>query len=213
MILRYNKKIYYISLIILLVVFLVGLIGLNTSYINHFVVLIPYTLILSTILLLSNHREWNRYFAIFFLFTTISGFLVELIGIETGFVFGKYSYGQTLGYQVYKVPVIIGLNWFIMVYSSAMVSNIFRFGIFIKSLIGASLMVIIDYSLEPVSLSLDFWSWQYDIIPLRNYIGWFLVSFILHLFFQSLRLKKINELAIALFIIQYIFFFVLSFTL
>jgi len=213
MILKYNKKTYHISLLILVIVFLVGLIGLNTPYQAEFAALTPYTLILSTVLLLLNHREWNRYFAIFFLFTCISGFLIELIGIETGLVFGIYSYGSTLGYQVYNVPVIIGLNWFIMVYSSAMVSNIFRFGIFIKSLIGASLMVIIDYSIEPVAMSLDFWSWQDYIIPVQNYIGWFIVAFILNILFQSLRLKIFNNLAVAVFIIQYIFFFVLSFTL
>ena len=80
-------------------------------------------------------------------------------------------------------------------------------------LIGASLMVIIDYSIEPVAMSLDFWSWQDYIIPVQNYIGWFIVAFILNILFQSLRLKIFNNLAVAVFIIQYIFFFVLSFTL
>lgn len=213
MILKFNKKYYHLSLTVLIIVFLVGLIGLNTPYQEQITALTPYSLLLTTVLILLNHREWNRYFVVYFLFCVISGFLVELIGIETRMIFGDYSFGQKLGYKVYAVPIVIGLNWFIMVYSTAMVANIFRFGIFIKAIIGATLMVIIDYSLEPVAMALDYWSWENSIIPLQNYIAWFIISFVLNILFQSLRLKKFNQLAVAVYIIQYIFFFVLSYTL
>lgn len=213
MILKYNKRLYQISLIILIIIYLVGLIGLNTQYRDQIAALTPYTLILSGILILINHREWNRYFAIYFVAICIFGYLVELTGIETGLVFGNYAYGDTLGYKLYEVPVVIGLNWFLLVYSSGMVSNIFKYGIFIKSIIGATMMVIIDISLEPVAVSLDFWSWQNDHIPKHNYIAWFIISFFMHIYFQKLELKKFNRIAVALFIIQYIFFLVLSYTL
>lgn len=213
MILKYNKRLYQISLIILIIIYLVGLIGLNTQYQDQIAALTPYTLILSGILILINHREWNRYFAIYFVAICIFGYLVELTGIETGLVFGNYAYGDTLGYKLYEVPVVIGLNWFLLVYSSGMVSNIFKYGIFIKSIIGATMMVIIDISLEPVAVSLDFWSWQNDHIPKHNYIAWFIISFFMHIYFQKLELKKFNRIAVALFIIQYIFFLVLSYTL
>jgi len=213
MILKYNKRLYRYSLILLILFYMVGLIGLNTDLRDDVAALTPYILILSTIIILINHREWNRYFAIFFVFACISGYIIELIGVETKLVFGNYTYGDTLGYKLYDVPVIIGLNWFILVYSCGMVSNIFQYGTFLKSVIGALLMVIVDVSLEPVAISLDFWSWQSDTIPMQNYIGWFIIAFILHLLFQRLELKKINRIGIALFIIQYIFFFVLSYTL
>jgi putative membrane protein len=213
MILKYNKRLYQISLIILIIIYLVGLIGLNTQYQDQIAALTPYTLILSGILILMNHREWNRYFAIYFVAICIFGYLVELAGIETGLVFGNYAYGHTLGYKLYEVPVVIGLNWFLLVYSSGMVANLFRYGIFIKSIIGATMMVIIDISLEPVAVSLDFWSWQNDHIPKHNYIAWLIISFFMHIYFQKLELKKFNRIAVALFIIQYIFFLVLSYTL
>jgi putative membrane protein len=190
-----------------------GLIGLHTEYRDQVTITIPFLLILSAIIVLINHREWNRYFAIFFIFTYICGYLVELAGIESGLIFGQYTYGDTLGYKLYGVPVIMGLNWFLLVYSCGMVANIFRYGVFIKSTIGAMLMVIIDVSLEPVAVSLDFWTWQSGIIPLQNYVSWFIVSFILHIYFQKLEQKKFNRIAVGLFIIQYIFFFVLSYTL
>ena len=119
MILKFNKKYYHLSLTVLIIVFLVGLIGLNTPYQEQITALTPYSLLLTTVLILLNHREWNRYFVVYFLFCVISGFLVELIGIETRMIFGDYSFGQKLGYKVYAVPIVIGLNWFIMVYSTA----------------------------------------------------------------------------------------------
>lgn len=213
MIIKYNKKLYHISLIILIIIYVVGVVGLNTEYREQVAALTPFTLILSGIVVLINHREWNRYFAIFVFMIIIAGYLVELAGIESGMIFGHYTYGETLGYKLYGVPVIIGLNWFLLVYSCGMAANIFRYSVFIKSIIGALLMVIIDLSLEPVAVSLDFWTWENGIIPLQNYVGWFIIAFFMNIYFQRLGLKKMNRIAIALFIIQYIFFFILSYTL
>lgn len=213
MILKYNKRLYIISLGILIVIYAVGLIGLNTTYRDLIADLTPYTLGLSGLLLLINNRDWNRYFAIFFVICWISGYLVELMGIETGLIFGNYVYGDTLGYKLYDVPVVIGLNWFLLVYSCGMIANLFRLNLLIRAIIGAALMVVLDMSLEPVAVALDFWRWDNDVIPPQNYLGWFVIAFLLSVYFQKLRLKEINRLAIALFIIQYIFFLVLSFTL
>lgn len=213
MIINFNKRIFYTSLIILIVIYMVGLIGLNTSFRVLVASLTPYTLVLSAVIVLINNRDWNRYFAIFIVITWITGYLVELAGIETGLIFGNYTYGEALGYKLYKVPVIIGLNWFLLVYSCGMVSNLLRWGVIMKSMVSAFLMVVIDMSLEPVAVALDFWFWQGGDVPVQNYIGWFVVAFLLSLYFQSIGLKVINRMAIALFIIQYIFFFILSYTL
>jgi len=213
MIIGYSRKLYIGSLVFLIVIFLVGLIGLNTKWTSEIAALTPYILGLSAIVLLLNHREWNRYFVIFLAFASISGYLIELIGIETRLIFGNYSYGATLGYKLYGVPIVMGLNWFLMVYSCGMVANLFRFGVFLKSIVGAFLMVILDVSLEPVAVILDFWTWENGIIPMQNYIAWFLVAFVLLIYFHKLELKKMNRIAVGLFIIQYIFFFILSYTL
>jgi putative membrane protein len=213
MIIKYNKRLYHISLALLIIVYMVGLIGLNTAYRDQLAVITPLTLLFSALIILVNHRDWNRYFVIFIFAVSIIGYLVELTGIQTGVIFGDYAYGDTLGYKLYGVPLVIGLNWFLLVYSSGMVANVFKFGLFIKSIIGAGMMVIIDISLEPVAISLDFWSWEHEVIPIQNYVAWFLISFFMHVYFQKLGLKKFNRIAVALFIIQYIFFLILSYTL
>ena len=213
MIINYSKRLYHISLILLIIVYIVGLVGLNSEYRDQFASLTPITLIFSAILLLVNHRDWNRYFVIYIMAICILGYLVELTGIETGVVFGHYTYGETLGYKLYGVPLVIGLNWFLLIYSSGMVANLFKYGIFVKSLIGATMMVVIDLSLEPVAVSLGFWTWENNTIPKQNYIAWFLISFFMHIYFQKLSLKKFNRIAVGLFIIQYIFFLILSYAL
>ena len=193
MIIGYNRNIYIGSLVFLIIIYTVGMIGLNTEFKNEIAALTPYTLVLSAIVLLLNHREWNRYFVIFVAFAAISGYLIELIGIESKLIFGTYSYGKTLGYKLYGVPIVMGLNWFLMVYSCGMVANLFRFGVFIKSIVGAFLMVILDLSLEPVAVNLDFWTWENGIIPIQNYIAWFIVAFVLLIYFHKLELKKMNN--------------------
>lgn len=56
--------------------------------------------------------------AIFFVVTTLAiGFGVEVLGINTGMVFGgKYAYGDLLGEKVLGVPIVVPLVWFIISY-------------------------------------------------------------------------------------------------
>ena len=42
------------------------------------------------------------------------GFGVEVIGVETGLLFGDYEYGSGLGPKVLKVPMLMGVLWWIL---------------------------------------------------------------------------------------------------
>ena len=46
------------------------------------------------------------------------GVSVEIMGINTGILFGDYTYGDVLGFKLRDVPVLIGVNWFIIIYCS-----------------------------------------------------------------------------------------------
>ena len=39
------------------------------------------------------------------------GLLAEIIGVQTGILFGSYAYGETLGLKIFGAPLVIGLNW------------------------------------------------------------------------------------------------------
>ena len=131
------------------------------------------------------------------------GFVVEVIGVNTALLFGEYTYGNVLGIQVKNVPLIIGVNWFIVMYCC----GITTYTLFKKALSklaietktptqslkaisviidGATIAVFLDWIMEPVAIKLGYWHWKTDVIPFYNYLCWFVVSvFLLILGFVS----------------------------
>lgn len=201
-----NHKRLLISTIILVIVHLAGIIGIHTPYKELFLALSPLNLLLSALLLLWNHKNFNNATLSFLIITAVAGFLVEVAGVHTRLIFGSYLYGKTLGLKLFDVPLIIGINWMMLVYCAGTIVNRLNAGTVIKSLAGAALLVAMDLLIEPVAIRYDFWDWYEGSIPLRNYIAWFVVSFLLLLLFNKLQFNKENKLAQSLFIIQLIFF-------
>lgn len=199
-----------LSTILLIIVHIAGVIGLNTSYRNLFLALTPANLLLSSVLLLLNHKEFNKSFLLFILISFLSGFFIEVIGVNTGLIFGNYTYETALGFKILNVPVIIGVNWFILIYSAGIICDKIKSNIYIKSLIGAFMLVILDVLIERIAPEYHFWSWDQGIIPLQNYLAWFVVSFLIILTFYKLNFTKTNKLAPSLFIIQLVFFTLLD---
>src|SRR6218665_3631044 len=111
-----NGKRLFISTLILVIVHLAGIIGINSPYRDFFLVLSPLNLLLSAMLLLWNHKHFNAATIIFLAITATAGFLVEVAGVHTHIIFGSYDYGKTLGLKLFDVPLIIGINWLMLVY-------------------------------------------------------------------------------------------------
>lgn len=200
-----NKRLF-ISAAILLIVHIAGIIGLQTSYRDLFLGLTPINLLLSASLLFINHQQFNKNFILFAVITLLSGFFVEVAGVRTGAIFGSYWYEETLGWKVLNVPVVISVNWLMLVYSAGVISNKLNANIILKSATGAALLLILDLLIEQNAHNYKFWSWMDGKIPMQNYIAWFLVSFVLLLLFHSLKFKKENKLAPVLYIVQLLFF-------
>lgn len=209
---KYRNAIF----ILVILMYLAGTIGLLIPYTQpYFKLASPLNLWVSLILLISFHEDFNKTFIFTAIFIFLTGFLVEVAGVHTGIIFGKYWYGHTLGTQLFDVPLVIGANWLLLVYCSSisvkmLFSNIkhksFFTSIFIQSTIAAMLMVGLDYLIEPVAISLDFWHWQFDKIPTQNYQAWFLLSFILIYFFLNAKFSKTNPLALLVLFLQFLFF-------
>ncbi|MEO0334269.1 MAG: carotenoid biosynthesis protein, partial [Bacteroidota bacterium] len=152
----------------LLVVHIAGIIGLAWSLTRpYFQWATPINLVVSALLLLFFHRQWNRAFAFFLVFTYVLGFGVEVIGVHSGVIFGSYQYGNTLGVKVMEVPLVIGVNWFILSYCIGSLCAQLTVHPLVKSLLAASLMVLLDFFIEPVAVYFGFWHWKNEIIPLR----------------------------------------------
>ena len=153
--------------------------------------------------------------------------LSEIIGVHTGLLFGDYSYGKVLGFDIYDVPLMIGVNWFMVVFTSA--ATVLHFLTYLKSRFkqdadgispllldfmvisgGAVLATFFDWVMEPVAVKLGFWNWSGDgDIPFLNYICWYLLSMILLFLARLLGVRFRNPFALYLFLIQLMFFIAL----
>lgn len=199
---------------VLVVVYLVGLVGLYIPQTQAlFMALTPVNLAVSAILLFAFHRHWNKDFFIFIFTIYLAGLGIEMIGVNTGWPFGEYKYGPSLGTKVLNTPLMIGINWLLLVYTTGFISRKVPVIRVVRALIGALLMVALDLVLEPVAIQLDFWTWAEGDIPMQNYIAWFVIAFVFHLLYQALRFRKSNQLAPVLYIIMLVFFTTLNFLL
>lgn len=201
----------FLSTIMLVVIHLAGILGIHSSYRDMFLLLSPFNLLISCLLLFLNHRDFNKNFYLFCFICFTAGFFIEVLGVRTGLIFGNYKYGNTLGLKILNVPIIIGLNWLMLIYSIGMICHRLNATIIVKSLTAAAILVVLDLFIEPVAVKYGFWNWISTSPPLKNYIAWFIVSFLLLFIFNSFNFTKSNRLAQSLFIIQLVFFISLTF--
>ena len=182
---------------------MVGFVGFMIDP-GYFRALSPLNLLLSTglILIMANQTKWQFYLA--FLAAALAGFFVEVLGVKTEMIFGSYFYGKALGYKLFAVPLLIGLNWAVLLYSTAQLSK-FK-NVFINAFFGALLMTILDFFIEQSASRFDFWYWKGAHIPIQNYIAWFLISFGLNLWVQKHFSQKDNFTAKAFYFVQLVFF-------
>lgn len=191
-----------------------------------FLLATPITLSLSFVLVLWNHSDWSKSFIAFCLLTLNIGFGAEVIGIQTGILFGNYFYGTILGPQLGGVPFIIGTNWLICIYACGVLSHQVLpptlsnknrhtypppIRTFFRILLGASLMLLLDVAIEPVAVTMDFWQWENSQIPTWNYTTWFLLSCFLLVIFELLSFDKNNKVAIIMYFTLLSFFGILNF--
>ena len=200
--------------------YFVGTVGLLLPFSQpYFKLASSFNLWVSLILLLFFHQDFNKSFIFTAVFILLSGFLIEVLGVHTDVIFGKYWYGKTLGTKLFEVPLVMGANWLLLVYCSTVsVQNIFSkikfqppfVPIFIHSLLSAGVMVLLDLMIEPVAIHLDFWHWQNEQIPTQNFQAWFFLAFILNFIFLKAKFSKINPLASLLLILQFLFFIAIT---
>lgn len=134
------------------------------------------------------------------------GVLAEVLGVRYNIIFGNYYYGNSLGPQVFEVPLIIGFNWLTLSFATYGVSSYFFRNKTVITVFASILMVLTDYIIEPMAGALDFWYWVGGNIPIQNYVGWFFVSLIIHTILVKMNFKFNFKLCLALLLSQILFF-------
>jgi len=206
---------------------LVGLVGILVYDNAFFIRSTPFNMVLSGALLIWTQKNKNIYFYFFLVIACVIGFVVEVIGVNTGLLFGDYGYGKVLGFQWKNVPLLIGLNWFIVMYCSGisiytLLTRVIKQvavetkapSMVLKAMSviadGATLAVLLDWLMEPVAIKLGYWQWNGgDSVPLYNYICWVVVGALLLTVFHFCKFDKQNKFAINLLLIQVMFFLLL----
>jgi putative membrane protein len=196
-----------LSSFLLISAHIAGFIGLQLSGTRSlFEALVPFNLLLTAFILFAAHQDWNKHFYIFTAAAFAGGFGIEVLGVHTGAVFGNYWYETTLGWKLWDVPVLIGLNWVVLLYICGDLAARLFSNVFLKTLFGASLMVFLDYWIEPVAMRHHFWDWQGGVVPLQNYIAWGFVSACLLRLYYHLQFSKSNPFSLLVYCCQLCFF-------
>ncbi len=187
-----------------------GVIGFLTPDLKPvFQQLTPFGMGLAAVLLLYFHEPKNLKSWLFFAFIVLFSFIAELIGVNTQLLFGKYEYGIALGFKLWNTPLVIGLNWLVLVYCIASLAKSFRNRWYFP-LAGASVMVAFDWLMEPVANATGMWIWTDGNIPLKNYMDWFLISGFIFLMIRILKVEFNNRIAGLLLAMQGLFFLALN---
>lgn len=198
------------AIAVLAIVYMVGLTGfLLPSWRPVFEGLTPVNLLFASFLVFAFHRPWSAGFVAYFIAIYLAGFFIELVGVKTGVIFGEYHYDGGLGPKLWDVPLIIGLNWILLIYCTGTIASFTRLPLWGKALVGAALMVALDVLIEPFAIKYGLWSWKHPEVPFLNYIAWFFISFVMLLPFFYHRFSNHNRVAVALYIVQVVFFGVL----
>jgi putative membrane protein len=199
-------------ILLFIIIYLVGIAGISIRFTSGFFTnLIPVIILLSLVACLIYHRpSFDKTTVIVFLIVVILSFFIEAAAVKYGFIFGSYSYGASLGLQVSGAPLIIGLNWLLLVYCTAAITEHLNQGIFLKVISASLLMLFYDFWLEISAPVLDMWSFDDGKIPVRNFVAWFSIAVFFHSLLKIARVKIVNKVAQRVFVIQTIFFILIA---
>ena len=194
-----------------IVFYTVGFIGMLLPYtVSLFLKLIPFALIISFITVaLFHENKIDKKVILSFLSIYIIAFIVEAIGVNTSLLFGHYEYGRGLGLKLFETPLIIGVNWLFLVYTTSAVVGTFTISKISKIIVASVFMLLYDIVLEQLAAKLDMWHWKNAIIPLQNYLAWFCLAVFFHSLLAIFNVKIENKFAFVILVCQFLFFLLL----
>lgn len=203
----------YLSIvkIFIIIIYAVGVIGiLLPQYSELMASLTPVTLIISFFLILVYQEEKiGKRFITIALILYFAGLILEMIGVNSGKIFGVYTYGENLGPKIYNTPWIIGINWVMLSYLTATISIKWFNNRWLKIIFGASLMLLYDFFLEQSAPVMDLWTWEGNAVPLLNYFSWAIAALVFQAVWHLSGIQLKNKIAAVLVSAMYLFFIIL----
>lgn len=205
-ILKQNSNVRLFSIFTIWLFQVSAIIGISIGHYDWFISKTWLNLIIIAVLLVVNFPIDNYKKTSIILVIFAFSLLVEWIGVHFGFLFGVYEYGKNLGLKIDGVPILIGVNWTVLILCTAAIVDKWVKSIVPKVFLGAFLMVFIDFFIETSAPPFDFWIWASGAAPLRNYVAWFVVSLILHYLYHRTKMKGDFSFSFHLYAAQLLFF-------
>ncbi|WP_246096250.1 carotenoid biosynthesis protein [Paenibacillus sinopodophylli] len=155
------------------------------------------------------------------LFVGIFTFILEWVGTETGWPFGRYEYSETLRFWNGGVPLAIGFAWIGVMSSGVLLST--GTTKWLRALQAGMFAVLFDLVLDPVAFAQQFWIWSeegafglYYGVPLQNFAAWFVTAALLSLLYplkqeRSIPTSSIHNEAVRLYQGMHVMFGLLAF--
>lgn len=192
----------------IIVFYVVGIIGFSIKYTySIFIHLTPVVLLMSLALLFYYDRNnITTKKILFYVFIYISSLFIEMYGVNTGILFGDYTYGKGLGIKIVETPILIGINWVLMIYITSSIFTKLKPNFLSQVIIPSSLMIGYDIIMERAAPKIDMWSWANDTIPLQNFLMWGGLAILFHSIRYFLKIEIKNKMATPIFIAQVLLF-------
>ena len=201
-----NKK--NISIFIIWLVHISGFLGMVFYDLDFFAGFTSINLSLMSIIIFTNIKLTNKNQIFSLLLIFLVGMLSEFIGVNYGLIFGEYTYGNNLGFKLFGVPLLIGLNWVILTVICANIASILikNNSILLMIILGTTLMLIMDFVMEPIAPKLDLWKFKNLVVPTSNYIGWLIISILTQTIYNIQFKDKEFKISLNLYTAIFIFF-------
>ena len=179
--------------------------GISFGPVDWFLTKTPGNLVLGFLLMVIFYPIRTSKSALVLLCFFSIGLLVEWVGVNYGFPFGQYAYGENFGPKLDGVPILIGVNWAMLTLTTAAIASRISQSRSAKVFMGVSMMIALDILMEVSAPSFGYWVFD-DGPMLENYLGWFGVSCLLHYIYHKTSSEGDLDISIHLYGSQVIFF-------
>jgi len=201
---KFNYKTLLISLLWLF--HISAIIGISLGYLGWFAEKTWLNLLILNLSLFVVYPLWKTKNALAYISIALLGFLIEFLGVNYGWFFGEYRYGENLGIKIAKTPVLIGLNWAMLVIVTSQIAKSFLSKKWMQVSFAAGLMLLLDFLMEKTAPAFDFWAFKNEVVPFSNFLAWFIFAILFQLIAQAFNSKGNHQISYHIYFVQFLFF-------
>ena len=174
-----SKKIYLSILLGIVSGLLTYFSGMNQ---NNLVLISSVSITIFTLLANWYLYKSNKKIIYVFLLTGILLYLLEILGANTGIVYGEFVYSSLWQPALLGTPIIMAFVWATLVVESLFIVRQVYMRPFVQIITASIFLVMLDLVIDPGAIHLGLWNWvnggPWYGVPYSNYIGWLVLGIV-----------------------------------